>query len=369
MRPALVQAAGPDYSLAYFSARIWKGRIARASGVASNREVRDLEETSADALLRVRLTGPGVTRGRILLTDLVHVGRQLQVALDRVALVLAGGGTSLRPGRRPEHVRSACALEVVATTSGSFELALDLRRDQITLPGIDVGEAALEKLVVGLERAAGSEPALPPGYDVGVLAAWREAGSLFDHGVTAIELVLRTRERGRRTIVYDTQAHRRVIQRLREPVRNLRSMEGRLLMADFKQPGSRCRLHPPVGAPVECVFGEELADVVYDSLRSFVRVTGQAEEDAETGRILRLRMTDVEPVAVEDAAGPLSAEDFWREPTIEGLGAEQGIESRQPLEALIGAGADLWESDEDLARFLEGVDTRRRYDHRHERGG
>ncbi|MDQ3776822.1 MAG: hypothetical protein M3461_21970 [Pseudomonadota bacterium] len=93
--------------------------------------------------LRVRLRGPGVPAGRILLSDLVKFGRQLQTAVDRVARVLSGEAVSARPGRRPEHLRSAFALEVVAIEPGGFELALDFRRDQTALPGMDMGETAL----------------------------------------------------------------------------------------------------------------------------------------------------------------------------------------------------------------------------------
>jgi hypothetical protein len=53
---------------------------------------------------------------------------------------------------------------------------------------------------------------------------------------------------------------------------------------------------------------------------------------------------------------------FWAPKTIEQLAAEQGVRLPQNVDALVGQGADLWESDEELERFLSGVAERRRRD-------
>jgi hypothetical protein len=42
---------------------------------------------------------------------------------------------------------------------------------------------------------------------------------------------------------------------------------------------------------------------------------------------------------------------FLPETTIEQLMAQQGIAGPQDLDALIGSGADLWDSDEEFERF------------------
>lgn len=312
-----------------------------------------------DVPLRVRLTGPGVPEGRILLSDLVKFGRELQTAVDRVARVLSGEAVSARPGRRPESIRSACALEVVAIEAGSFELALDFRRDQAALPGMDMGEAALEKLVAGIHGVAANEEALPAGYDEGVLAAWREAGAVFAHGVDAIEFHLRT-STGRIDAAYDSGVHRRVVERIQGPVHNRRTVEGRLLMADFKEARFKCRVHPPIGSAVECDFDEKLEEAVYDNLRAFVRVTGEAEEDPETKRIKRLKIADIEPLEVETAVGSISPEDFWRDATVEDLAASQGVLLPQDVDQGVGEAADLWENDADFEAFVGGIYQRRR---------
>jgi uncharacterized protein (DUF2384 family) len=49
-----------------------------------------------------------------------------------------------------------------------------------------------------------------------------------------------------------------------------------------------------------------------------------------------------------------------RRKTIEELAAEQGVALPQDLDAMIGAGKDLWDSDEEFEAWLEGIYRRRR---------
>jgi hypothetical protein len=55
------------------------------------------------------------------------------------------------------------------------------------------------------------------------------------------------------------------------------------------------------------------------------------------------------PVPTPDAAGPGRAA---RSRTVDELKAEQGIHSPQDISQLLGAGSDLWASDEEFDEFL-----------------
>jgi hypothetical protein len=50
---------------------------------------------------------------------------------------------------------------------------------------------------------------------------------------------------------------------------------------------------------------------------------------------------------------------FWQERSIEDLAAEQGVEIGRQLEKVDGAGADLWENDQEFEQFVEGIQERR----------
>ena len=63
-------------------------------------------------------------------------------------------------------------------------------------------------------------------------------------------------------------------------------------MGDFKETGLRCRVHPPIGKPVPCLFDEAQKEAVLAAMTRYVRLVGEATE-AE-GEILSLKIADIE---------------------------------------------------------------------------
>ena len=56
-----------------------------------------------------------------------------------------------------------------------------------------------------------------------------------------------------------------------------RTIEGRLLMGDFREPDFRCRIHPQVGAPITCTFDETQRESVLAALTRYVRIVGESK--------------------------------------------------------------------------------------------
>jgi hypothetical protein len=54
-----------------------------------------------------------------------------------------------------------------------------------------------------------------------------------------------------------------------------------------------------------------------------------------------------------------TAGSFWKTKTAEELSIEQGVLGPQPLDEMIGAAADLWDSDADFEEFLADLDRAR----------
>ena len=52
-------------------------------------------------------------------------------------------------------------------------------------------------------------------------------------------------------------------------------------------------------------------------------------------------------------------QEFWQPKSVEQLAAEQGIHAPQSIDVLIGAAADLWDSNEDFEQFLSEIERRR----------
>jgi len=305
------------------------------------KETREIEPQ-----LRITISGPAVRDGRVPLDLLAGFARNLQAVVKRIALVQRGepGG---RRGRPPADIARLTRLELVGFHRGSAVLELGLADEARPLADLDPGLGVLDAFQGGLHSLA-EERELPAGWDAGVLVATKELLAVLGRGIDVVAVerpgvpappVRLTRE------VRD-----RIAVRLVAPIAQDRvTVEGRLLMADFDETKNRCRVHPPVGAPVLCVFTEAHREVVRELVTEYVRVTGRAELDETTQTIRLLEIVDIDPV--EPPSG-LDASAFWRESTIDEIAEEQGVTPASRIEELT---ADLWESEDDLEDFLAAI--------------
>ncbi|MCI4352046.1 MAG: hypothetical protein L3K14_01470 [Thermoplasmata archaeon] len=322
------------------------------------------DSSDSDASLRMPLTiyfeGPGVARNRLQLRDFLLFGSKIQAALDRVARVLQGEAGSVQPGRRPGDLDLACSLDVVSFRGGgSATLTLDLPvlKQKVLSTYEDVGEEALRTLVSGIESITDADARLPQGYDDGVLLALREAGKTFDRGLDRVSLTL-GRERGRIVRVLTRETVSQIVRRIQSPVENQKVIEGRLLMADFRESGLKCRIHPLLGPPILCEFDESKREAVLTALTHIVRLVGEATEVG--GEIQSLRIQDVELLDVEGLSGPLGLEVARfgdRIPSLDSLAEERGARTITELTALAEG---VWPEEDDVDEFIRSVRKWRR---------
>lgn len=312
----------------------------------------------SDGSLRVHLAGPAVSENRISLSDLAQIAKHLQDALYRVAEVLSGVATSLRTGPMPRQIVEACTLELLALEPGSVSLVVGLRRPEqmALLDTPSVGEDALQTLVEGAAELRSPSLPMPKGYDPGVLCAWRDLGAMLDRGVDEIALESSMRGSTMRA-VFDREVRERVALRLQAPVHNRRTVEGRLLMGDFKESGYQCRVHPAIGRAVTCAFDEAYRDIVLGALTKQVRVVGEATE--KNGRITGLQIADIE--VMEEEAGEAAEVELGLDeaPTLDELAARQGVAQVGDFDALLG---DFWPEEESADDFIAAVRQWRRED-------
>lgn len=311
-----------------------------------------VSEAHVQSAIEIRLEGPAVATGRIAVRDLILVAGQVQRAVERIARVLQGE-RGARPDRRPREVEALTRLEFVGLRPGSVILELDVAEAARPLETLDLGWEAVRHFVEGLEKLPDDAP--PRGWDAGVLLAVKEMGTVLRRGVERIN-VAAGRDRDRRRARLDARTIDAVDRLIRWPVRNLRTVEGRLLMADFRETATKCRVHPPMEPPVECTFDEAHRQAVLDAMTRYVRVSGEAQVDELTGRIRVLEIADLEIVDTEPA-GPDGPYPFWEPLAIDELARQQGV---GPIEELDSLAAAIWESDEELAQFLEETYRARR---------
>lgn len=310
--------------------------------------------------LRVHFEGPAVDRQRLQLRELLTFGGHLQDALDRVARILQGDSDSVRPGRRPGDIERLCSLEVVSIEGGgSMTMTCDLPPlTQQLLGGYsDIGEQALTTLISGLDKLDEPSGPLPPGYDEGVLLALRDAGRTTDRGVSKVSLTLAV---GKKPLsrAFTPETVRHIARRVQGPVQNQRVVDGRLLMADFRESGLRCRVHPSVGPPVVCVFDESMREAVLSSLTRFVRVVGEATEVG--GEIQALKIRDLEPLDSGGFTASLKLRatgEFEPFLSLDELATSRGI---HPVSDLAGISAGIWPEEDGVDEFMELVRKLRR---------
>lgn len=317
---------------------------------------------SNEPLLRIRFDGEAVGPGRIPVAHLLSFLANMNKALQRTGRVLMGDAESVRRGRQPHSIKEEVALDLTLLTHGSPAAVLGFERRQTgaALPGMDLGIDIFEKALSGLSAVQEAGDSLPAGYDAGVLMAWRDAGTLFSQGITRIEFTLNHRETPLKTNMTPA-GFARIQERIKGPQTNIRTIEGRLLMADFKEHGTRCRIHPSAGDPVLCLFDEETKDEVLENILQYVRILGEAKEDPVTGKIASIKIHNIERLEGREGEaadllpqGTPISRDFWESPSLDELAQAQNVGPMMDIGVLFGT----WPGEMDDG-FEEAVDELR----------
>ena len=303
--------------------------------------------------LEIRFEGPSVGPGRIPLSCLIHFLPNMSRALRR-------SGRILHEGRPRKDIVSELDLNLTLLTHGSPAVVLGFDRpDSQGSLAEEILETGLRGLQTIQQDSTGG--ALPVGFDEVVLGAWRDAGVVFRQGIDKIDLTLE--QKSAHTSFTEVGARRiEDLIRAKEPETNVRTIEGRLVMADFNESKTSCRIHPSFGDPVQCLFDEGQKESVLKNILQYVRVTGSGEEDPQTGRIRNIKIRDIIPIEDQENASSDSmleripfSQAFWESPTLEELAKMQGVKPISDVRILFGT----WPGEEDDG-FESEIDELRR---------
>ncbi len=303
-------------------------------------------------LLRIRFDGDAVGPGTIPVPQLIRFLSGMNKAFQRVDRVLRGEAESRRRGRPPRSVEDDVNLEMVSLEPGSRAAVLSFERSKLDpqFPDMDAGEEVLQKAIDGLMavQADGSNGPLPAGYDAGVLMAWRDAGAVLGQGINRVSFSLGSRNNGTEASL-TPNGLARIRARIQGPKVNVRTVEGRLLMADFKEQGTRCRIHPSTGEPILCQFDDAHRDEILENILGYVRVVGEATEDPSAGKITSIRIHDIETLDDNTQEGidllpkgTAVGTSFWAAPTLDELADYQNVKPLKTAQNLFGT----WPGDE-----------------------
>lgn len=303
-------------------------------------------------LISFKFEGPGIHDGRILYDDLSMFVSSIRLAIQRIINGIQTG-ESIRTGRPARTIQVLSALEIVSMRKGSFRIGLDLRRDGLVLPKMDLGEEATDKLVTGIKHIAIDKP-LPKEFDEGVLTTLRDAGRVIERGISTVRINSET-SFGIKKAVYFQQTRIAIIRTIQRYQKEYAVIEGRLLGADVKEDRLRCRIEPSIGEPINCRFDEIITEQVIHFMRQFVQARGEAIYEPLTNKVTSFHIRDIEPI--ETLSGMVEAlnSPFWRIKKFEELAAEQNVHPIEDLSNVIGG----WPEDEDIDQFLDYVRSTR----------
>lgn len=316
-------------------------------------------------LLTIRFDGDAIDAGEIPLSILLRFLLNMRKTMRKIGENIHDELDDARKSRLPKALSDELELKLVSLDEGSPAAVLEFERhgQQFIFSELDLCETVLAKMLDGLRviQEHQADDALPPGYDSGVLKNWSEAGAVFAKGVEKIEFALNGRETAA-AVSFSGEGAARIRKRISNPTAaSVQAVQGRLLMADFKESNPRCRVHPFVGDPVTCYFDEEQRDEVRKNILRHVRIEGESEEDPPSGKIKSIKVDSIEPIDAEMGEGiadeftEIAGErSFWETVSIEELARLQDVRPLEDVRELFGT----WPGEEDDG-FEEAVDRLR----------
>lgn len=240
-----------------------------------------LREHPAESPLSVRLSGPTMKPGVIRATLVSDLIAGFQSALYQVGRLAASeDATEGEPGKI-EGIRSVLGLNMIATASGSFILAMDFaaRQEPRLFEEYDVASSTMERLVDHVNELREN----PEGYtgDQPTLRGLQKVAALVKRDVETIEVVYRGEHRNVQT-AFDPTVRERIEYLLGAPREGERTVRGTLIEINIEN--NTCKVHPSDEAPVDCDYEESLEDDLIAGLKREIEMAGQFIETARPGR-------------------------------------------------------------------------------------
>jgi hypothetical protein len=267
-------------------------------------------------LLEIRIDGPGVKPGRIELSILVKICREVQEAVNRQAQAIESKATG-KPIRE-EAVARECRLELIELREGSTVLAFAPASKQLALiPHLEsLGIEAVTAVASALRAVNQTRGHWQP-PDPRVLESLEKLGDIFDEGVSRLEWIAPAHGgRKAETVEFVPSALPRIRRRKQEALP--------LQPAELKQPPSTAARNAAPSPVQESILGEDPGSRSVSSPR------------LQTRR--------------KDSSLPFDAAAFFADKTIEQLRMEQGAPAVTDIDSL-----EPFIPEEDLDEFIAEI--------------
>jgi hypothetical protein len=300
-------------------------------------------------VLRLKLRGPGIGRGRIPVPDLIKICQEAQAAVKKQAEAMEGRKT-IHPGPVAAGILDECTLELIGIKKGSTTLEFAFSKPQMQIAEMEaqtLGFQAISEVVASINSLGNGNRR---NIDPGVLQSVYDLSSMVvGKRITGMEWISPARGKTKRRLAASVNAtvRERAALRLSSPRYVLTHVDGVLDMADFKPEDHRCRIDPAIGASVLCTFESVLADKIQGLLRTTVRASGKAKYPPHSERIEVLELEKIEPLPSLFSG----QENFFTDSVLSRLAEVQRVKPLQDPTKLAGA----IPADADVDAFLEEI--------------
>ena len=309
-------------------------------GVALANTGRKSESTP---VLKLKLRGPGVRKGRISVPDLIRICGETQNVINKQAEALRGRKT-IHPGPTSGLIQEECTLELVGIEDGSTILAFDLAKPQMHFQFKEHFGAQVVAEVGTSIQSLKKRKAEP--MDPGLLLSLYSLGGLVENkGIQSIRWMT-PQSNGTKpmSVPITKNVREKTAARLSRPQKLSVKVDGILDMADFKPEELKCRIDPPIGVAISCVFDPNLANEIYQLMRKPVRASGVATLKPYTDRIEQIHIDAIAPLP----SLHLGEGNFFANPSIEELATMQKVNALKDISVLAGGIPD----DEDIDELI-----------------
>ena len=274
---------------------------------------RKREKPSEKPILTLKLSGPGVRRGRISVPDLINICEEAQNIINKQAEALKGRKT-LHPGPTAEQIQQECTLELIGISKGSTELMFDLARPQMQFKfSEDFGTDVVRAVASTIHTFAKNGHSVPEDLEPGLLLSVYRLSNIIETGrIHQIRWVPSKDGTKRVSAPITERVRQRLANRLSRPRKVVAQVDGILDMADFKLRELKCRIDPPIGISVMCTFDQEWSDTIQSLLRKPVRITGEGTVRPYSDRVETLKIHSIVPLPSLD----LGEGNFFKELSI-----------------------------------------------------
>lgn len=308
-------------------------------------------KSASTPVLKLKVRGPSVRKGRIAVPDLIRICEAAQNLVNKQAEVIQGRKT-LHPGPTANAIQDECTLELVGIQNGSTILEFDLAKPQLNFAFKDHFGAKVMAEVATTIRSVNkvkSEP-LDPGL---LLSLYGISGLVESRGILGIRWITPQSNGFKPASVPITKRVReKSAARLSQPQKVSVQIDGILDMADFRPDEFKCRIDPPIGAAITCVFDQSRADRIYQLMRKTVRAKGEGTLKPYTDRIESIRIDEIDDLP----SLHLGEENFRSDLALETLAELQKVKPLQSMSVLSGGIPD----DENVDELVNEIYSARR---------